>query len=280
MDTFGFTILIIVATTLIASYIRRITKDKCLKSFEGFIVTLEIADGTAYSGKLDVESTGMEVIYQENLTDNNILEMSHIIYKSEYVKLNSILRYHDQLTKKGKNRRKVALERTYHPNLFRRVKRKIINFFKLIKDSMMEIIGALSGKIKSANPNSVLTGNEKYTNKLNQEMINSFDASYDPLLEKYIGNIVIIEIKNPNGIRKITGILKEYTQNYIEILDVMYTENRISDAVLPRRLCEVRGLSESKKVYSIFSFDFDIKKYNKFFKKINIKKGKKNDTGS
>ncbi len=38
----------------------------------------------------------------------------------------------------------------------------------------------------------------------------------------------------------------------------MYTENRICDAVLPRRICEVRGLSESQKAYSIFSIDFDI----------------------
>ena len=275
MDTFGFTILIIVATTLVASYIRRITKDKCLKSFEGFIVTLETSDGVAFSGKLEVESTGMEVIYQENILKDDILEMSHIIYKGEYVNLNAVLRYHDQLTEKGKNRRNRDLEKTYHPNFPRRAKRKLINFFKLIKDSMIEIANTISGKIKSASPNNVLAGNEKYTSKLNQELVNTFDASYDPLLEKYIGNIVIIDIKDPNGIRKLTGILKEYTQNYIEILDLMYTEDRICDAVLPRRLCDVRGLSESNKAYSIFSFDFDIKKYKRFFKKVNIEKGKK-----
>jgi small nuclear ribonucleoprotein (snRNP)-like protein len=274
MDTFGFTILIIVLTTLIASYIRRITRDKCLKSFEGYVVTLELADGAAYSGKLEVESTGMEVIYRESIVDDGILKMSHIVYKDEYKVLNAILRYDDELTEKGRKRRMAALKRTYHPNLFRRIKRKTINFFKLIKDSLMEIMNTLSGKLKSANPDNILAGNEKYTNRINQEMVNTIDASYDPLMEKYIGNIIIVEIKQGAESRKLTGILKEYTQNYIELLEVMYTEGRLCDAVLPRRICSVRGLSESQKDYSIFCLDFDIKKYKKYFSRINVKKAK------
>jgi hypothetical protein len=274
MDTFGLTILIIVLTTLIASYIRRITRDKCLKSFEGYIVTIELADGSTYSGKLEIESTGMEVIYRESAAEDGILKMSHIVYKDEYTFLNAILRYHDELTEKGRKRRTAALKRTYHPNLFRRIRRKIINFFKLIKDSLMEIMNTLSGKLKSTSPDNILAGNEKYTNKLNQEMVNTIDASYDPLMEKYIGNVVVAEIKQAAESGKLTGILKEYTQNYIELLEVMYTEGRLCDVVLPRRICSIRGLSESHKDYSIFRLDFDIRKYKKFFSRINVKKAK------
>lgn len=277
MDTFGLTILIIVLTTLIASYIRRITKDKCLKSFEGYIVTLEFVDDSTYSGKLEVESTGMEVIYQESTVEGGIIKMSHIVYKDEYTDLNAILRYHDQMTDKGRKRRKAALERTYHQNLLRRIKRKTVIFFKLIKDSLIEITNTISGKLKSTNPGNILAGNEKYTNKINQEMVNTIDVSYDPLMEKYIGNNVVVWIKQATESRRLTGILKEYTQNYIELLEVMYTKDRICDAVLPRRLCSVRGLSESHKDYSIFSFEFDIRKYKKFFSRTNIKKAKKND---
>ena len=272
MDTFGFTILIIVVTTLAVSYIRRITKDKCIKSFEGYVVTIEMADGTKHLGKLEVENTGIEVIFKEQQIENDILKMSHIVFKDEYTVLNSILRYHDELTEKGKKRRKAALEKTYHPKFFRKLKRKIINFFKLIKDSLMEIATALSGRIKATEQSGTYAGNEKYATKLNQELVNTIDASYDPLLEKYIGNVVAVTIRLPDGIKMLSGILKEYTMNFVELLDVKYFDERQCDIVLPRRICHVRGLGESSKNYSIFSFDFDIKRYKKFFHKINVKK--------
>ena len=274
MDAFTVTIIIIIFTTLIASYIRRITKDKCLKSFEGFIVTIELADRSKYCGKLEVESTGLEVIYMQQMYENEIFKMSHIIYKDEYAGLFGIFRYHDELTQRGIQRRAAALKKTYHPTPLRRFKRKIANFFKLVKDSLIEIANTLSGKLKTTGAGTALTGNEKYTTKLNQELINTIDASYDPLLEKYIGNIVVVFIKHPEGLLKLPGVLKEYTQNYIELLDIEYIDGRKCDIVFPRKVCDIRGLGESSRHYSIFNVDFDIKKYKKFFAKINIKKRK------
>lgn len=265
MDTFLLTILIIVLTTLLASYIRRISKDKCLKSFEGYYVTVELADGKTYTGKLEVENTGLEIIYRESAEEDGVQKMSHIFYKDELPLITAILRYHDQLTGKNSRKRQATLKKTYHPNLFRRICRKISNLVKLIKDSLIEIITILSGKFKTTYPNSLLSGNEKYTNKLNQEMINTIDASYEPLLEKYIGHIVVAQLKNSDENVFLTGILKDYTQNFIELLEVSYTDSQTCDMVLPRRICSIRGLSESYKNYSIFSFDFDIKNYKKFF---------------
>lgn len=265
MDTFLLTILIIIVTTLLASYIRRITKDKCLKSFEGYMVTIELADDKFYTGKLDVENTGLEVIYRESAEEEGVLKMSHILYKEEYPLITAILRYHDQLTGKNRKKRQTTLKKTYHPNFFRRVCRKLLNLVKLIKDSLLEIATTLSGRLKSTNPNSFLASNEKYTNKLNQEVVNTIDASYDPLLEKYIGHTVVAQIKHPDKTSFLTGILKDYTQNFVELLEVVYNDGRTCDMVLPRRICSIKGLSENYKNYSIFSFDFDIKNYKKFF---------------
>jgi hypothetical protein len=185
------------------------------------------------------------------------------------------LRYHDQLTKNAQKRRNATLKKTYHPNLLRRTNRKINNFIKLIKDSLIEIATTLSGRLKSTNPNNILATNEKYTNRLNQEVVNTIDASYEPLLEKYVGNIVFALVKHPETPIRVTGVLKDYTQNYIELLEVTYTDGRVCDVVFPRRLCSIKGLSESHKNYSIFSSDFDIKRYKQFFSRTNVKKSKK-----
>ncbi|MFO7635692.1 MAG: hypothetical protein R6W96_00090 [Clostridia bacterium] len=269
MDPFTITILVIVATTLLASYLKRITKDRCLKNFEGYIVTLFLSDDARYCGKLDVESTGMEVIFQESAREGNLVKMSHILYKDEYPLLLWMLRYHDQLTARGVKRRDKALKKTYHPTVLMKMRRKTINFFKLIKDSLMEIMGILSGRLKTANPGAMVVENERYAGRVSQELVNTIDATFDPLLEKYIGNVVCLQMKQKDGLINLSGILKEYTQHFIELLDMRDEQGRCYDAVIPRRLCHVRGLGESAESYSIFSMDFNIRKYKRFFSKIN-----------
>ena len=66
-NTFGITILFIALATFVAAFIRRITIDKCLRDFRGFMVTLEELNGTRVCGKLRVESTGLEFLYPEKL---------------------------------------------------------------------------------------------------------------------------------------------------------------------------------------------------------------------
>ncbi len=272
MEPFGITILVIVATTLAASYIRRITKDKCIHSFEGDTITIEMADGTEHEGKLEVESTGLEVIFAAPRHEGDILKMSHILYKDEYPLLQSIVRYHGALTEKGRHRRELALQRTYHPNTLRRLKRRIQNVMKLIKDSLMEIANAFSGKLKATATTALVAENEKYANKLNQELVNTIDASYDQLLEKYIGNVVFFSLKKGETTTYHKGILKEYTQQYLELMETSYMHGQACDAIFPRRICHVRGLGEDGRKYEIFSRDFDIRAYRNFFRKTNAKK--------
>jgi small nuclear ribonucleoprotein (snRNP)-like protein len=110
-------------------------KDKCLKDFSQYIVTLEKVDGKEIWGRLRVENTGMELMYEAVCKDaDGHLEGSYILYKNEYGNIATLLRYHSKLSDAGKKRRQKQLDRTYHPGFFRRLKRKIANLFRTVRD--------------------------------------------------------------------------------------------------------------------------------------------------
>jgi len=250
-DTFLITVVFIVLSTVVAAFIRRKTRDKCLKNFADSPVTLEQTACPTTHGKLYVENTGLEFVYPAaKLNENSLTETTLLLYKSEYPKITALIRYHDQLTEEQKKQRLRDLEKTYHPKLMCRLKRKTINIFKTIRDSIGEVINILISKVKSTTPaGTVLTSQDKYVSNIKSELISVAGTSFEPLLEKYIGRKVLLELLKDKQAFEYCGILKEYTAAFIEIMDVDYkTEQnqtpRKADLVVPRICGIIRHLAE------------------------------------
>ena len=248
---FPLTILFIVLATVVAAFIRRISRDKCLKDFWHDRIALEKTDGNLIEGELNVENTGLEFIYPAKTTAAQTHnETTCILYKKEYSEIQALIRYHDQLTKAGKIQREDELNKTYHPALPRRLKRKIQNIFKTVRDSVMEVVNMLIGKAKKATPaGAVLTSQEKYVSKMKQDLVGMAGTSFEPLLEKYIGHKVVLELLKGDKIFEYCGVLKEYTADFIEIMDVSYKSKedepaRTADLIVPRKYGIVRHLGE------------------------------------
>ena len=77
----------------------------------------------------------------------------------------------------------------------------------------------------------------------------SVGASYEPLLERYIGNKVVLELLKGDKVFEYCGVLKEYTAEFIEIMDVDYKSNgespaRKADLVVLRKYGLIRHLGE------------------------------------
>lgn len=249
-DTFAITIISIIAFTVIAAFIRGRAKDKCLRSFSQYMVTLEETSGKTVWGKLRVENTGLEFVYPDKHKDKKEYdEASYILYKHEYPNIQALVRYHDNLTETGKNQRNKELKRTYHPSIFKKLTRKILNIFKTVRDSFMDVINLLIGQARrTATTGAILSSQDKYVNQLKQELVGSIGTSYEPLLERYIGHKVILEMIRGDKILGYQGILKDYTADFIEILDVNYITNEAppkkADLVVPRKSGTVRHLGE------------------------------------
>ncbi|GAI02491.1 unnamed protein product, partial [marine sediment metagenome] len=148
-DTFAITIIFIVLATVIAAFVRKRSRDKCLKDFSQSMVALEDTGGKTIYGKLRVENTGLEFVYRDKHKDEEgHNETSYILYKYEYPNIAALIRFHDELSESGKKKREKELKRTYHPTLLLRLKRKMQNVFKTVKDSVMEVVNMLISQAK------------------------------------------------------------------------------------------------------------------------------------
>ena len=274
-DTFLLTIILIVLSTLVIAFIKRVHIDKSLKGFRDDFVNVVRHDGSALSGKLDVKNTGMELLYKMEGDEPGHSELSYIIYKAEYPTVAYIARYAKDMNAKNAKRRLKAMKRAYHPNIFRKIGRGINNFFRTIKDALMDIFTQLSGKITSMSGNAAVTQSSSYTTKINQELVNNMDTSYDPILEKYIGNVVVAEVKQGEELFKVTGVLKEYTAKYYELWDVDLpgdNDTRRCDILLPTATAKVRHVGEQVPKFNLKDMSFDVKRYDRYLKKLTSRK--------
>jgi len=250
-DTFAITIIFIVLATVVAAFVRGRSRDKCLKDFSNNMVTLEETGGKRSWGKLRVENTGLEFVYPETHKDEDGHDKtSYVLYKFEYPNIQALVRYYDQLSEVGRNEREKELKRTYHPALLRRLKRKVQNVFKTVRDSVMEIVNMLISQAKKATPaGAVLSSQDKYVSQMKQELMGSVGTSFEPLLERYIGHKVVLELIKGDKVFEYCGVLKDYTAEFVEIMDVDYKVKegeaaRRADLVVLRKYGIVRHLGE------------------------------------
>jgi hypothetical protein len=247
----AITIIFIVLAAVMGAFIRRICKDKCLKDFSRNMVTLQETSDKVVWGKLRVENTGLEFIYPEKHKDKDGHdETSYILYKYEYPNIAALIRFHDELNERNREERQKELKKTYHPTLLRRTKRKIKNIFKTVRDSVMEIVNLLISQAKKTMPaGKMLTSQDKYVTQMKQELVGSVGTSFEPLLERYIGHKVVLDVVKSDKSFEYCGVLKEYTAEFVEIMDVNYKIKedqpaRKADLIVPRKLGVVRHLGE------------------------------------
>ncbi|MHC4509423.1 MAG: hypothetical protein ACYTAO_10775 [Planctomycetota bacterium] len=247
----AITIIFIICAAGVAAFVRKRSRDKCLRDFERNMVTLEAKSGKTIWGALRVENTGLEFVYPDKHKDEQGHdETSYILYKYEYPNIEAVIRFHDELSEENKKKRELELKRTYHPGPWRKTKRRMLNVLRTIRDSVVEIVNLLISQAKKATPaGKVLTSQDKYVTQMKQGLMDSAGTSFEPLLERYIGHKVVLEMIKGEKIFEYCGVLKEYTAEFIEIMDVNYaveeeTPARKADLVVPRKLGLIRHLAE------------------------------------
>ncbi len=233
-DTLTITIIFIALATFVGAFVRKRSKDKCLKDFSGYPVTLERTGGKTIWGTLRVESTEFELVYEESHKDSEGHdEASYILYKQEYSNIDALVRFHEQLSVGDRVRRDAELRRTYSPGFFRRLGRSVKSVFKTVRDSVMEVLNVLISHTKKTTPaGAMLTSQDKYVSQMKKELISSVGTAFEPLLERHIGRKVVLELVKGDRVLELPGVLKDYTSEFVELMDVDY---RIGEGDEPRK---------------------------------------------
>ena len=250
-DPFALSLILIIVLAVVGTFLRRRSRDKCLRSFANDRITLEEVGGKSIWGRLRVEITGLELVYEEpHRNPEGHEETSYILYKQEYPTVQAMVRYLDELDARGREDRDKELETAYHPTFWRRSWRRLANFFNTLRDSIMEAANLAIGRAgKGGGVGASVASQDKYVTQLKDDLMSSVGTAYEPLLERHIGKRVIAEVIRGDRVIEYPGVLRDYTADFISVMDVDYFRNegdeaRKADLVVPRRVCIVRHLGE------------------------------------
>ncbi len=224
--SFFISIGLVFLLALIGAYVRSMVRDRCLKSWDGFHVTVERADGKVIWGVMHLEPTGMELSYLDTIQDEKHIESTFLIYNAEYKNIQAIYRYADSLSEWGKKQRARDVEKSFHPRPLRRLGRKTRNFLSTATDSLNEVVGVVLGRVQKSGSRFLTESDTATLGKLSGQVIGQTGSMYDPLLERYLGRRVVIELAEGDEVHEHVGILKNYSADFIEILEVQYPQRQ------------------------------------------------------
>jgi hypothetical protein len=238
---FYVTLLFIFLTAVITTVATKWARDKCLKFFHHYHVTIERVRGQTTWGKLKVFSTGVEIVYDNPYVDHRgRRKTSYLLYQQELdQQLLSVLRYHDELDEKAQAARKAQIHRTFNPGPLRRMWRGVRNLVNTLRDAFNAAIGAVVGQYQRLNPSSnVLASQGQSVTQIGQTLLGKFAANaYEPLLEQHIGQPVILDVVDPinpnNATVQYAGYLADYTGQFIAVFNVEHPTDEQITIVLP-----------------------------------------------
>ncbi len=224
-NIFLLTLFFIFFTTFASTYLARLVRDRCLKDFQNFHVTLELKDKPTYWGQLQVFSSGLEVRYAHPVHDKTgHVESSILFLKDRMGNMQALYRFHDELSADEQRRRAEEIERSYHPGLHHQLWRALRNFFNTFRDAIGESIGFVVSRFKETGGSQVVQTQDARITKIGQTVLDTTARqSFEPILELYIGRRVVAqELRTDKSIREHGGILKDYTADWLELLDCRF----------------------------------------------------------
>ncbi|HNS50833.1 MAG TPA: tetratricopeptide repeat protein [Anaerolineae bacterium] len=226
-STLWITLVVLLGGGLISGYLKGRQKDRVLQDFHGYHVTMELVDGRLIWGDMRLHPTGIELVYKSDVQDEHHIETSYILYRDEFQRIQAIYRYLDEINGKQWEKRQREHDRTFHPGLWRRFQRHSRNFVNTVSDSVSQAIGILAGYAQTTPKRRISAGSDAYLSKVSESIIGYVGTKYDPLLERYVGTKVVVEVTEGGTVHEHIGILRDYTADYLEMLDVQYPKQAV-----------------------------------------------------
>ncbi len=220
--SFILTLFVILVATLIGSYLRSSRKDRCLQDFDGFHVTVERKNNRVIWGFMHLFPTGFDLTYRADVQDERHIETSYIFYRDEFNDIQAIYRHARDLDAEAQKRRARDLQRAFHPSIVRRLRRAFRNFMSTATDSLNEVLGMVIGRVRKPAAKVITDTSETYIKNVGKDIIGYVGTSYDPLLEHYVGTRVVLELVEDDEVHEHVGVLKEYSADFLEVLDVYF----------------------------------------------------------
>ncbi len=221
-NSFYIALLALFLVAVIGAFIAARKRDRCLKRFGKFHVTVVEQAGRTLWGRLKVFSKGLELVY--DAPHDRPAKRSFLIYEGDLGKILTVYRFADRLTEKNVKRRAKQADNLATPPVRTRVWRWLRNIVNTFRDAIVKAMGMSVQQAAATTPNPVLTSQGGQINAIGTMIIGETANAYEPMLEQYIGDPVILEVVNPADPEKRLvehyGYLGEYSAQFVLLVDV------------------------------------------------------------
>jgi len=233
---------------MVAAFATARKRDRCLKKFRGFRVTLTEQSGRQIWGLLKVFSAGLELEYDTPF--GRPAKRSFLMYEGDLGGLLALCRFTDRLSEANARRCRRQARRLAHPPFASRVARWARNVVNTFRDAFVKAMGMTVQQATQAAPSPVLAAQGGQINAIGTILIGETANAYEPMIEQYIGRPVILEVINPADTQKRVaeyhGYLADYSAQFVMLVGVRnrFTEQASMDGTVHRFLedaVEVRG---------------------------------------
>ena len=225
-------------------------KDRVLKDLQGFHSTIEMQGGKKIWGKTHIDTNGMELFFSRGATNHKGDAInSYILFRDDIDKIRAIYRNHGELSKENQQLRKTEVEIVSSPDFIHKLRRQTRIFFNMFNDAIGEALSVFLSRMKGSGSSSVLNTQSDYLKKMGTTALSAAGNSYDPILERYINNRVVVAVREENYHEEFCGFLKEYSSAWLSLLDCKITHVHQIDLDDLVRLTLQRDIDFSYKLY-------------------------------
>lgn len=254
---FWIPLIVIFGSALLAAIIKRYTKDPCLKEFDGCFVFIRLKDGRWIAGELVVYPNCLEVLYREGQPfAGSFQKVSHVLYEDNLLNVDRLLRPSSREGTPERERWQKEIQRLRQPSARRLAGRRVRNLFNMLRDAFAQSLQLVFGAWKRRSRFAALPMDEGRVGEMGRTLISAVPNAYEPILEKYLGRLVVIESLAEQKVVEQKGVLQEYSSRFILARDVeflpelppqftsMQSFDERFDVVFPRPANVVRNLAE------------------------------------
>ncbi len=252
-DFFWLSMLLLLVVAAVTALVRLRQKDKCLKLVDDYHVTYLTSDGRAMWGDLTVSSNGLELRFDAPYrTRRGLSKSSSLIFPDELGKCLAICRTAHGLTDDERRDREEQIRRSFAPGLARRGLRWLRNVVNTIRDAVAKAVGMMAGQVGKQMPaGTVIKSQKGGIDELGKSLVGAAGNAYEPILERYIGRPVILELAGTAESKtacELPGYLVDYSERFVAVFNVSHDpletiELEVTDSIA-REGVEVKRLAD------------------------------------
>jgi hypothetical protein len=120
------------------------------------------------------------------------------------------------------------LVRIRNPSFKDKVFRVVLNFYTMLRDAFGQAAQTIIGAMSKDSSVSKVKNADKRMNEIGSGLTELVPNAWEPILEKYRGQAIVVERKAPEGLVKEAGVLEDYSSKYLLVRQVAVKDSKIN----------------------------------------------------